>query len=290
MNYGATITCDNGEEQIVFKNGGEFIITAAPDLSSISVDASESQTVGQIGATLNAQSVKSKTITITGSIMKNVELNRAKIIRVLRPLAPIKLIYFYNNQRWYLDCVLTQTPLVGAGIVFQDFQIQLLASYPYWRDADEIQEHLAGLKKLFKFPFFTGGRWYLSEFSDNYYKTIINKGNVPLGIQFTIYARGEFTNPEILHMGTGEKLTINRTFVKGESVFINTEYGQRGVTITDLNGNESNGFRYLVEGNDGDIGMQLVPGENVFRYDAASGRDLSRVTIYFPQNGVVSGV
>lgn len=290
MNYGVVITCDNSEEQIVFKKDGDFIITAAPNLSSISVDVNESQTVGQIGSTINAQSVKAKTITITGSIMKNVELNRAKMIRVLRPQAPIKLIYAYNNQRWYLDCLLSQTPLIGAGIVLQDFQFQLKAAYPYWRDANEIDENLAGLQKMFKFPFNTGGRWYLSRFSDNCYKTIINNGNVQLGVQFTIYARGEFTAPEILHMGTGEKLTINRTFVKGESVVINTEYGQRGVQITDVNGVTSNGFRYLVEGQDGDIGMQLVPGENIFRYDAANGRDLGRVTIHFPQNGVVSGV
>lgn len=290
MNYGAVITCDNGEEQIVFKKDGGFIITATPNLSSISVDTTESQTVGQIGVTVNGLSVKAKTITITGSIMENVELNRAKMIRVLRPQAPIKLIYAYNNQRWYLDCVLSQTPLISAGIVFQDFQFQLNAAYPYWRDANEIDENLAGLQKLFKFPFNTGGRWYLSKFSDNYYKTIFNNGNVPLGIQFSIYARGEFTAPEILHMGTGEKLTINRTFVKGESVFINTEYGRRGVQITDVNGVTSNGFRYLVEGQDGDIGMQLMPGENIFRYDATNGRDLGRVTIHFPQNGVVSGV
>ena len=57
MNYGVVITCDNGEEQIVFKNGGEFIITAAPNLSPISIDVNESQAVGQIGSTVNVVSI-----------------------------------------------------------------------------------------------------------------------------------------------------------------------------------------------------------------------------------------
>lgn len=296
MTYGASLTYDNGMESIVFHSSledqykSDFWLDDSPNLSGVEIEANESQTAGQIGTSINAQTVKSKHLIFTGTIHCNIPNARAKLIRVVSPQTPGKLIYAFQGQRWYLDCIPTRTPEVGAGRVTQPFQFQLKAAYPYWRDANEIDENLAGLQKMFKFPFNTGGRWYLSRFSDNYYKTVANNGNVPLGIQLTIYARGEFTNPEILHMGTGEKLTINRTFVKGESAFINTEYGQRGVQITDVNGVVSNGFRYLVEGKDGDIGMQLVPGENIFRYDAANGRDLSRVTIHFPQNGVVSGV
>ena len=70
-------------------------------------------------------------------------------------------------------------------------------------------------------------------------------------------------------------LRITKTLQAGESFTISTVYGSKRVIYRHADGVEENGFRYLSP--DSDMNMQLQPGVNTFRYDAADNREGLRV-------------
>ena len=82
-------------------------------------------------------------------------------------------------------------------------------------------------------------------------------------------------------------LRLNKVMEAGEKAVISTIYGSKGVTIIHPDSTEENGFRYLdIES---DLNLQLDPGDNVIRYDAAYNRDGLRVKILSPK-GVRHGL
>lgn len=68
---------------------------------------------------------------------------------------------------------------------------------------------------------------------------------------------------------------------------VSTVYGSKRVIYRHADGVEENGFRYLSP--DSDMNMQLQPGVNTFRYDAADNREGLRVSVLAPR-GVRAGV
>ena len=90
-------------------------------------------------------------------------------------------------------------------------------------------------------------------------------------------ATGTVSNPQILNINTGEYIQVNATLAAGETVIVNTEYGNKGAVMQN-GGEEVDYFRYI------DVDstfMQLAIGDNVFRYDASAGLDALEVTIYY---------
>jgi len=186
-----------------------------------------------------------------------------------------------------LDVVPEKTPEITPGNGVQFFQTRLHAAYPYWRTTASYATQLAGIIALFKFPFFTGGKWWISKHSDNFFTTIDNNGNVPMDFRVVFTARSAIENPELYHMDTGKRILIRKAMTAGERVVVSTIYGQKGVTCISASGEITNGFRYLSVGSD--LSMSLIPGPNLLRIDAAYNREGLGARIEAPE-GVKSGV
>jgi hypothetical protein len=146
---------------------------------------------------------------------------------------------------------------------------------------------VSGLNALFRFPFYTGGEWWISQYSDSYFATIENTGNVPVEFQVTFTARSALADPELYHVDTGKKIHINKSMIAGEKVIVSTLYGQKSVICVSASGEVTNGFKHLSL--DSDLKIVLVPGPNLLRIDAGSNREGLGVRIEAPK-GVKSGV
>lgn len=287
MNSSFELCYDNGSEQLTFCKKGAFWLTSPPDLSSVQVEITGAQTAGQVGSVITAQSVRPKNITLTGAIIGDTLRNRQKLLRVVMPGKVARLTYRIDGKSWYVDGAPSHTPIVGAGDVVQDFQFQFHVPYPYWRTTEESVFSLAGLDRLFSFPFICAGRWYISEFSDSYTKVFVNEGNVPLEFELRIHALGEVSRPVLTHLGTGQCIRLERVLAPGQKLVVSTLYGKRGARLVEADGSETNAFRWL--GFESDLAMRMLPGDNLLHFDAEDGRAGARVTLTAPK-GVLSGV
>ncbi|MDL2273455.1 phage tail family protein [Oscillospiraceae bacterium OttesenSCG-928-G22] len=287
MNENTRFIYENAIGRLVFEYNSLLWITDVDGMSSVEIDIAESRSTMQIGSSITAQSVRPRSFTIDGAIFEPIATTRERVIDIIAPQIPATLTIEQNGESWYLDVVPEKTPEITPGNGVQFFQTRLHAAYPYWRTTASYATQVAGLMALFKFPFFTGGSWWISRYSDSYFNTIENRGNVPVEFRVVFTARSALENPEIFHIDTGKRILIRKSMIAGERVVVSTIYGQKGVTCISAAGEITNGFKYLSV--DSDLSMTLIPGSNLLRIDAGVNREGLGVRIEAPE-GVKSGV
>ena len=287
MTENTIVTYEARGNSVTFCRDGPLWLTDIAGTSGTTVSISEAQGAGQIGSTISDQSVQPRDITFTGAVIAETELNRRGMLSCILPGVTGRLTVLQNGESWYIDGAPKSTPEFSDGATVQDFQFTLHCPYPYWRSAEGGSTQIAGLTPLFKFPFNTGGKWWISQYSQSLFATVTNHGSVPLEFDILLTAATKVKNPEIYHVERGTSIKINRIMAAGETFAISTVYGRKGATLTLADGTKENGFRYLDVTSD--LNMQLDPGENTIRYDAENNREGLRVTIDAPK-GVVPGV
>ncbi|HBU12714.1 MAG TPA: hypothetical protein DEB31_08315 [Clostridiales bacterium] len=288
MNENTVFIYENSIGKLTFAYDSPLWITDVDGMSSVEIDIAENRSTMQIGASITGQSVRPRSFTIDGAIFDPIDTARKLVIAVLAPQIPSTLTVKQNGESWYLDVVPEKTPEITAGNGVQFFQTRLHAAYPYWRTTASLAQQVAGLVAMFKFPFNAAGRsFWLSQFSDSYFSTVENRGNVPVEFTVVFTARSALENPELYHVDTGKRILIRKSMTAGEKVIASTVYGQKGITCISAAGEITNGFKYLSI--DSDLSMTLNPGENLLRIDAAANREGLGVRVEAPE-GVVSGV
>lgn len=286
MNENTIFIYENAIGKLTFQYGGQMWITDVSGMSGVEIDIAESRSTMQIGSSITSQNVRPRTFTIDGAIFEPIARARERILNIIAPQIPATLTIKQGAESWYLDVVPEKTPEITAGNGVQFFQTRLRAAYPYWRTTTSYATQIAGLGAVFAFPLSTGGSWWISRYSDSYFATIENRGNVPVEFRVTFAARAALDNPELFHVGTGKRILIRKSLIAGEQVSVSTIYGQKGVICISTAGEVSNGFKYLSV--DSDLSMTLRPGSNVLRINAVNREGLG-VRIEAPK-GVKSGV
>lgn len=272
---------------IVFAETSPFWITNISDQSSNTIEISETQSAGQIGSTLTSMAVQPKTLTITGVIMSKARENRAALLACIAPCKMARLTCSQNGTEYYLEGTPKKTPEIADGDIAVDFQFAFHVPYPFWRSVQNTSSQIAGLTPLFRFPFFTGGIWQISQFSESLFATVANNGDIPIGFDLIFNAVTEVQNPQLYHVEQGSYLKINKTLAAGEKMHISTAYGRKGAIYEHTDGSRENGFRFLDPASD--LNITLSPGTNTLRYTADNNRAGMRVIITAPK-GVLSGV
>lgn len=286
MNENTTFIYENTIGRLVFQYGSQMWITDVDGMSSVEIDIAESRSTMQVGSSITSQNVRPRSFTLDGAIFEPIAAQRERLLNVIAPQIPATLTIRQGGEEWYLDVVPEKTPEVTPGAGVQFFQTRLRAAYPYWRTTASYATQIAGLVAMFKFPFSTGGSWWISRYSDSYFASIENRGNVPVEFRVTFTARAALDNPELYHVDTGKRILIRKSMIAGERVSVSTIYGHKGVVCTSAAGETSNGFKYLSV--DSDLSMTLRPGSNLLRIDAVNREGLG-VRIEAPE-GVKSGV
>lgn len=286
MTSNAIFTYTTEYGNITFKKTSDLWITNAEGFSDIDVTISTTQGATQTGVTISNMTLPSRNLTLDGVIFSNVEATRRKMLDIFAPTIIGTLSITDCGETWTISTTSTKTPVFSDGDYLQEFQISLLAPYPLFKNSQTQTTALSGIKPLFKFPFYTGGEWKLSERVGELLTRVENAGNFPVPLQITFVAEGTVTNPKIEHVDSDTYIKINKTMSAGDRIQINTEYGKRSVTYTADNVSE-NGLKYTdILSN---LSMELLPGTNTFKYDADENRDGLTVNIITPK-GVRSGI
>ena len=122
---------DNGTQQITFSRAPrQFWITKLSGVSDNAVTVSETQGVGQVGATLGSMSVQPRDITVNGCVFEPVEDNRAALLACVLPGVLARFIVAQAGKAWYLEGTPKKTPDFSDSPVVQDFQFSFHCPYP----------------------------------------------------------------------------------------------------------------------------------------------------------------
>lgn len=239
--------------------------------------------MGQHGETFISQNINSRDIDISGVINRTDKdamlLLRRAMQKILNPELDATITYVYGNFKKVIDVKVDSAPVFTRGNVFEKFTVQLFCPSPFWRDETETRKDIASWVGSFHFeleiPEDEGIVFGYRQ--PSVIVGVYNGGDVATGMRVAFKATGTVVNPLLLNINTQEYIKVNATLEAGETVVVNTEYGNKGATKTD-GSTEIDYFRYV------DVDstfMQLQIGDNVYRYNADSGLDSLEVTIYY---------
>ena len=255
-------------DTVEFSKRSGFFLTDFPLLSGLSIDVSTSQSIDQLGGTIESQVVNPKTVTVKGFIQGDGTAGKQKLLQVIRPLEKGR---FTVNGQYSIDVVVSDTPTVERMRMFPQFDFGVTAPYPFWQRTEAGMTPVAGTIGMFRFP------WYFKSYTfgvlvKSYFSTIHNGGQIPTFYDLRITANGAAKNPEFMDVATGDFLKLNKTFSVGGRVTISI----RPDRVTAVSSTEGD-IQGLI-----DIDSTLFSfraGDTTLRYDAEEGKENLNVQI-----------
>lgn len=153
---------------------------------------------------------------------------------------------------------------------YGEVTITMTAFDPFWKSGElhivDFSAFSGGFQLPFKYPFTLGLGGGGS---------VINSGDVPASMIITIY--GAFTQPELVNLRTGEKITINHTAGLYDKIVINTDPEHSSVMYVPDGGEPENIFDTVTS--DSNL-FQIQSGTNDIRYsDYGAQTADNRITI-----------
>ena len=214
---------------IRFAVNSDFWITNLTGDDGLDVEMTEQQSTGQTGKTITGQSVGSRSLTVTGSILRDLDANEALLKRLIRPESAARWLKTVGRTTWYLDVLPSHTPDVSGGAHLLNFQFKLKAAYPYWRTVETAATMLGGLESAwFPTPVSTAGTWYISRYKRDLYTPVVNSGSTETGFTLRLTATARVKNPMLWHNGQRSFIRLNKEMLPGEAAVISTLEGERG--------------------------------------------------------------
>lgn len=261
--------------EIEFSWAAGYVLAETTGLTSNTVDTVLSQSISQVGKTLQGQSVQPRIITCRGTALGDSRMKRQQLINTILPAVSARLIF---DDVWYIDVVPKMTPNISRHNENATFDFVLEAAYPYWRKEDDDVSSLSKTNPLFRFPWNLTKPWKFGERIESVLTNVINNGNVPTEFTVIFIANTSVTNPSVTKTSTMEYIRINRNMVPGETVTVRNSANKVEVlstigntTVDIFNDLDFNSTLFLLD-----------VGDNVLRYDADYNRNGLDIRIIRP--------
>lgn len=261
---------ENGES-ITFTYNSGFLINKPAGIDTLQVSLSRSTGIDQVGATIQSANVQPRPVTISGILVGDFQKNnKEKLVSIVRPDLTAKL---YADD-YYLNVRPTSTPAIDPSEKFAKFQFSVLAAYPYWQKDDSAKVVLAGLQYMFKFPWNISKEYQFAKLMETQFINVPNRGQLPVPMTVTFYARGNCLNPKITNVNTGKFIVIRKSLVAGERVVVEITHDRTYVTSS-VDGDVRGALSLKSTLN------RLDVGDNVLKPEAEEGGNQLEVSINF---------
>lgn len=278
------------------KNSEELVLdmVSTPDFILKSVDwgtiKSSHRTykyVNQIGVTVTGTTLETRSVVIEGWVVAQNETHMTVLKRTLNrfinPQEAIDLFYDDYTIRFVSDeTVRYSINAAENNEIMCKFQINGTCPNPLFSNNAENRLTFATTVAKFHFPLVLPevphGGIIFGERTDSLIVSVINNGDVSVGMRIVFKANGSVLNPKLINIKTQEVFAINKNMAADEEIEINTNIGEKGVKGKIGNAPFANYFMYKDIDSDW---LQLDIGENIFRYAADSGLDNLEVYVYF---------
>lgn len=286
MDYEKLTYVNSRGETLEFSITSPFHCNISKDVTGIAgIDNTiySTNSMGQHGDTYIGQRYEPRDITIAGAINSTdkdkVLALRRQAEKILNAELDAKLIYTYKDFTRVIDCKVDGRPTFKRSKIFEQYSIPLTCCSPFWREEAEVRKDIAAWIPSWEFDFEIPAEGIeLGYREPSIIVNVYNEGDVKSGVRIEFRAVGTVINPMLLNVDTQEYIKmIDTTMAAGDVITINTEYGDKGVTLT-REGEVIDYFRHI------DIDstfIQLAIGDNVFRYSAESGLTNLEASVYY---------
>lgn len=272
----------NGK-QITFSVGSDYHVNIKKDVKGLSDASNEIFTqrgLGQYGEAVTGFQIGSRLIEINGSFKptdKNtVSFLRQSLNNVLSPEETLEIIYDLDgNQRKIYG--IAQDLKFGCGAIFYNFYISILCPDPLWREMTQTATSIVSWVGAFEFPVEITDKWEIGILDKKLEVDVVNKGDVTCGCKIVFYATASLTNPSLRNTETDEYIKVNASLSAGDKLEVTTFYKNKTAYIIRANGEKENAIQYL---DPASTFLQLKIGDNLFGYNAESGKSNLEITIY----------
>ena len=261
---------ENGES-ITFTYNSGFLINKPVGIDTLQVSLSQATGIDQVGATIQSSNVQPRPVTVSGILVGEfVATNKELLLSVVRPDLAAKL---YADD-YYLNVHPTSTPTIDPTSKFAKFQFSVLAAYPYWQKDNSVRTVLSGLQYMFKFPWNISREYQFAKLMETQFINVPNRGQIPVPMTVTFFARGDCLNPKITNVNTGKFMVISKSLIAGERVVVEITHDRTYVTSS-VDGDIRGALSLKSTLNKLDV------GDNVLKPEAEEGGDQLEVSIDF---------
>jgi hypothetical protein len=277
MIYEELIYTDSNGRSVVMGVGEIYHVNVGKDVTGLYEFETKIYTsygMNQYGSTVTGQRVEEREIQISGKI--NTKGDKAKDREARRELATVinpcnsgTLTYRYGTHVRSIAVKAESSPTFKSG-VYTEFTATLIAHRPFWTDSVATETDIATWESLWEFPIEipdTDGGMEFETRNASMIVEVNNNGDVRNGMIVKFKASGTVVNPTLICADTGEYIKVNHTMQAGETITVNTTYGNKSVMISDAVSETD-----IISDLDIDSTfIQLEAGSNTFKYDADVG-------------------
>lgn len=237
----------------------------------------------QIGVSIVSTGLETRSISIVGAIVSE---NTGRLLECkkelnnfINPQQKIKILY----KNYYIVFYPTNSIRYGTeenenNDVICRFKIDGIAPLPYFLVDNDLQVDAVTTVPFFHFPLIIPpGGLVFGVRQPAQLVSVYNAGALSTGFTLILRAVGTCSNPKLTNARTLEFFELDKEFVAGERVVISTVIGEKSVLGT-IAGETLNYYRYKTLDSKW---LQLEPGDNVFRFDAAVSPQNFEVYIQF---------
>ena len=253
-------------------NNESFVLTEASGITQASASISSTTVASQDGDNINNIQGQPRPIELYIRPLPDLDVETVKryILRYIKPKLKHKLKMTHNGRVTVIEGVVEtiDMPRFTSEVIMQ---ISLYCAQPYWEDLDYVIQTISTILDRHYFPIDKDGLAFpvegvvMGEYDVNRTKIFNNDGDVSVGMEISIIAIDDVSNP-ILYNSNGEYIGINYTLFANDIVTINTSKGHKEVL---LNGR----INLLDKIKPNSTWLQLEVGENVFTIDSDDGME-----------------
>lgn len=285
--YTAKIQNSNGEILTLTGNEQNYQIIKITGLNPPDAQVNLTNIAGLDGARFNSSKVGTRNLVISLRLNNKPEENRHLLYRYFRTKEACT--FYYKNKtvdvsiKGYVDSV--ECNLFSESEIMQ---VSIVCPSPYFESLQEILTDISNVIRRFTFPFTInlGEPIPFSIYERNRTTNVYNGSQAETGTYIEIDITGPCRDIVIRNINTGEYIELNYAFAIGDRITINTNKGQKGVTLL-RNAALTNLFTAVQIGS---TFFQLAVGDNEFGYSVDSGTNDDFVYIVFRFNYLYRGV
>lgn len=252
-------------------NNSKFKLSNVDGITLAEVDISSTTVSGMDGDFVTAKTTQPRSIVLDISIeTADVETVKRYIMQYIKPKQTATLRMTQNDRVTQIKGIVEsiEMPRFSNAVTMQ---VSLYCSQPYWEDVDSTVTEITEVLDMHYFTdepddmlYFIDDGIVMGEYDANRTKTIVNDGDVSVGMDIHIIALGGVTNP-VLYKSNGEYIGADVTMETNDEIIIKTGKGEKSITM--------NGENIMSKLRRGSTWLQLDTGDEDYTIDSEDGTE-----------------
>lgn len=209
--------------------------------------------------------------------LKNIEEKKLMLNKIVNMFQDLRV----SVGEYYLQGRPTAPVIYGSAAsenntVLCHFTINVECANPMFRLSTEKKVSMSTVENMFVFP------WFIKETGNVFGKiekqslvNVINNGDCDIGGIIVFKAiNGNVTNPKVFNATTGEYIEVDMTINQGDTLTINTRFGEESITHYDQDAEGEKNKTAIMYVKEGSTFLQFRQGSWIYGYEVEEGTEV----------------